>query len=257
MELRSPDGRLEATYLPEAGMRCASLRRDGAELLAGETGLPDPVLSAAMHGIPLLHPWANRLRAEEYEAGGRTGRLPSTGGVVPRDGDGVAIHGLIAAPDAWEATVSADGASVSAFMEFPTDEVRAAAFPFPHRMALEVALDARGLAVRVRMEPTAGVAVPVAFGFHPFMRAPAGVLGEAAVDETRRGFAPGAELSAGGWTLRLGSGFGVVQVYAPAGAEFVCLEPMTAPPNALLTGEELPWTRPGDVYEADFGLLVP
>jgi aldose 1-epimerase len=294
VELRSPDGALEATYLPEAGMRCSSLRHHGAEILGCESAIDDPVLRSAMRGIPLLHPWANRLADDRYTAGGRTGEVPRDAPFVPRDGQGLAIHGLLAAPDAWVVTVAPGGSGLRAEMAFPTDAARAAAFPFPHRLALEAALDGDGLAVRVRLEPRAEIAVPVAFGFHPYLRLPGssrsrwrvtlppmtrveaderglpsgrraavdgvtGALAEATVDEAYLDVAPGAELAVADAdlrvTLRLESGFRAAQVYSPAGSDFVCLEPMTAPPNALVTGEELAWVRPGERYEAAFRLV--
>jgi aldose 1-epimerase len=295
VELRSPDGALEATYLPGAGMRCSSLRFRGAELLGSEDAIDDPVLRSAMRGIPLLHPWANRLAGDRYTAGGRTGAVPRDAPFVPRDGRGLPLHGLLAAPGAWEVTAAPGGSALSAVTTFPTDAARAAAFPFPHRLALDVELDRRGLAVRVRLEPGAEVAVPVAFGFHPYLRLPGssrsrwrltlpamtrvetdegglptgrrtavdgvtGALPEATVDDAYVDLAPGAELAVADGdlrvALRLESGFRAAQVYSPAGSDFVCLEPVTAPPNALASGEELAWVAPGERHEAAFRLLA-
>ncbi len=53
-------------------------------------------------------------------------------------------------------------------------------------------------------------------------------------------------------TLTHVSGYPVGQVYSPEGAQFVCYEPMTAPVNALITGEGLRWVAPGEQFEAVF-----
>jgi aldose 1-epimerase len=295
IDLRSPDRRLEATYLPDAGMRCASLRHRGVELLGSEDGITDPVLRSAMRGIPLLHPWANRLAYDRYTAGGRTGQLPQASSFVPRDGGGLAIHGLLATPDAWEVTREREGNALRAEMEFPTDAARAEAFPFAHRLVLDAALDASGLSVQLRLEPRSDVAVPVAFGFHPYLRLPgssrsqwrvtlppmtrvdtddrglpsgrgaavdafAGALPDRTVDDSYVDLSPGAELTVDDGDLRLTvqleHGFPAAQVYSPAGGEFICLEPMTAPPNALLSGDRLAWVAPGESYGATFRLVA-
>lgn len=46
-------------------------------------------------------------------------------------------------------------------------------------------------------------------------------------------------------------GYPYLQVYEPAGSAFSCLEPMTAPTNALVTGE-CRRAEPGDPYRATF-----
>lgn len=64
-ELRSPCGRLEATFVPKAGMLGCSLRHDGGQLLAQRASLAEYVETGRATGIPLLHPWANRLASPE------------------------------------------------------------------------------------------------------------------------------------------------------------------------------------------------
>jgi galactose mutarotase-like enzyme len=52
-------------------------------------------------------------------------------------------------------------------------------------------------------------------------------------------------------------GFPYAQIYAPAGSDFVCFEPMTAPTNALNTGDGLRVVRPGEQHRATFTITVP
>jgi aldose 1-epimerase len=51
-------------------------------------------------------------------------------------------------------------------------------------------------------------------------------------------------------------GYDVAQVYAPAGSEFICFEPMTAPVDALRTGHGLRFVQPGDEFTATFIVTV-
>jgi len=55
--------------------------------------------------------------------------------------------------------------------------------------------------------------------------------------------------------LRLDAGYPFLQVYAPAGHPFCCVEPMTAPTNALVTGDH-PTVRPGARAAASFTASV-
>jgi galactose mutarotase-like enzyme len=52
-----------------------------------------------------------------------------------------------------------------------------------------------------------------------------------------------------------GDGYDHAQVFAPPGAEFVCLEPMTAPTAALAAGTT-PLVEPGDSFTARFTIRV-
>ena len=52
------------------------------------------------------------------------------------------------------------------------------------------------------------------------------------------------------------SGYPVSQVYAPEESQFICFEPMTAPVDALISGEDLSWVKPGESYEAIFTISV-
>jgi galactose mutarotase-like enzyme len=51
-------------------------------------------------------------------------------------------------------------------------------------------------------------------------------------------------------------GYPCAQVFAPAGGQFICFEPMTAPANALRSGEGLRLLAPGERYVAGFSLAV-
>jgi aldose 1-epimerase len=57
-------------------------------------------------------------------------------------------------------------------------------------------------------------------------------------------------------TVRLETGYPVAQVFAPAGDDVICFEPMTAPTNALGSGDRLPLVGPGERYRAAFSITV-
>jgi galactose mutarotase-like enzyme len=56
--------------------------------------------------------------------------------------------------------------------------------------------------------------------------------------------------------IDVGDGFRFAQAYAPRGAAFAAFEPMTAPINALVSGEH-PQVEPGSSFTATFSIAVP
>ena len=123
--LRDPVADVTATFAPGVGMVCCSLRHEGEELLAQNDGLEAYARTGATMGIPLLHPWANRLDGWSYTALGVAVDLEPARAIVPVEEHGLPIHGTL--PRAFRAVASdwrlaaelAAGAS--------------AAFPFPHK----------------------------------------------------------------------------------------------------------------------------
>ena len=65
------------------------------------------------------------------------------------------------------------------------------------------------------------------------------------------------DLTGGGrrLTLELEEGYSFAQVFTPEAADSVCLEPMTAPVNALVDGR-CALVRPGATFTARFSLHV-
>jgi len=74
-ELVDTGGGLAATFLPGLGMVGVSLLHRGEELLGRTDNLPRYASEGSTLGIPLLHPWANRLGGSSYTAAGRAVEL--------------------------------------------------------------------------------------------------------------------------------------------------------------------------------------
>src|SRR3954454_5258954 len=69
--LISSEAELEVSFVPSVGMVGASMKHRGDELLGQRGGLARYEATRSTMGIPLLHPWANRLGARRFEVGGR------------------------------------------------------------------------------------------------------------------------------------------------------------------------------------------
>jgi aldose 1-epimerase len=52
------------------------------------------------------------------------------------------------------------------------------------------------------------------------------------------------------------SGYDFAQVFAPAGQEFICFEPMTATTDALNSGDGLRIVAPGGAHRAEFTVTL-
>ena len=93
---------LRASFVPAAGMIGHSLTHRGEELLVQRGGLDAWRGTGRSFGLPLLHPWANRLRDWRYAAAGRAVTIDRERGVVRADENGLPIHGALAAAEDWE-----------------------------------------------------------------------------------------------------------------------------------------------------------
>ena len=173
--LRSPEAELEAAFAVGVGMVGCSLRHRGGELLGQRGGLAKYADQGSTMGIPLLHPWANRLDGPRYCVDGRVVELDPDSMPVHLDPNGLPIHGLATASPYWElrgAEADDQSARLRAQLDFAAHPELLAGFPFPHRLETEVVLSGRILSIETTLEATGEFAVPVAFGYHPYLRLP-------------------------------------------------------------------------------------
>jgi galactose mutarotase-like enzyme len=86
------------------------------------------------------------------------------------------------------------------------------------------------------------------------------ILGHRAYDDGYAGVRRGARfaLSGGGRriTVRFDAGYPCAQVFAPSDDDVICFEPMTAPTNALISGDGLTWVLPCSSYTATFSISL-
>ncbi len=151
-----------------------SLRHRGQELLGQRGGLTAYVAEHSTMGIPLLHPWANRLAETRFQVAGRKVDLESASPPPALDPNGLAIHGLLAAAGGWsvEEHVGTDeGGVLLARFEFAGDELLRA-FPFPHRVLLRASLRGSALVVTTTVHAPGDGPVPISFGYHTYLRLP-------------------------------------------------------------------------------------
>jgi galactose mutarotase-like enzyme len=290
-------GELSASFMPTLGMVGASLRHAGEELLDRRAGLRAYRDTGAVMGLPLLHPWANRLDAFSYTWHGRHVVLPDGPPLVRCEEHGLPIHGLLAAHPGWSARTEADAerARLRARLDVRAFPDVLAAFPFPHSLTIDAVLTAQRLTLTTTVRPNGGAPVPIAFGHHPYFTLPGAprerwrvslparrhlaldarglptgaatpeaparfALRDRAFDDGYDGIAAGAAFAVEGGGRRVtvthDAGYPIAQIYSPAGAPFICFEPMTAPVNALRTGAGLRRVIPGDRFAATFSIAV-
>jgi galactose mutarotase-like enzyme len=289
VELDLPAGAVGATFIPPAGMIGWSLRDGAAELLAHPVSLESYVETGHPTGLPLLHPWANRLASAEYEIAGRRVQLDLSAPNVHTDPGGLPIHGLVAASPHWE-VVTHTRSRLRARLDYAAWPELMAGFPFPHALDLTMEVWPDGITIDTELVATGEVPVPVAFGFHPYLRLP-GVererwlvelpvtsrmeldermlptgrsepveippapLGDRVFDDAFDGLADPREFAVSGagrrLSVRFRAGYRFAQVYAPPHSDFICFEPMTAPVNPFASGRTVV-IGPGDRYFARF-----
>jgi aldose 1-epimerase len=290
--LQDPSSELEAQFVPDAGMIGISLIDSGVELLGQRRGLDAYVAAGKTMGIPILYPWANRLGANTYTADGTTVTLTAGQHGVRTDPNGLPIHGVLAAYPNWRVTHESAN-ELTAEVDFG-DQDLLASFPFPHRLALTVTLFERTLRLRTSVTPSGDRAVPLCFGFHPYLqfpdvprdqwiietpplrhlkldrqglptgetaRQPASTepLGDKVFDDGYDEVAEGAVFAVSGGGRRIEvhfeQGYAAAQIFAPSSESVVCFEPMTAPTDALRRGG-YPTAEPGGWGVAQFSIRV-
>jgi len=249
-------------------------------------------------GIPLLHPWANRLERLGYEAGTARIKLPHDSPHIHLDGNDRPIHGLLAACPDWRIvhrTADTESANLEATLDVAQLPEVLELFPFPHELRIAVTLTPDSLRVETTLTPSSDVAVPVAFGYHPYLTLPdtpraewlvslpvreraildagsiptgetvetepvEGALEDRVYDDLFTRLEADPLFTVTGRdreiTVAFGSGYEVAVVYAPADDDVICFEPMTAPTNPFDGAGALRWAEPGRPFSATFAISV-
>ncbi|UCZ61060.1 aldose 1-epimerase [Mycolicibacterium phocaicum] len=271
--LCDPESAMTATFVPGAGMIGTSLTDGDLEFLGQRRGLEAYLTNAKTMGIPLLYPWANRLGGNTYDVDGAVVTLTPGAGGVRVDPNGSPMHGTLAAYPGWLVTEQSTN-SVTAAVDFNRPGLLAS-FPFPHVLTQRVTLVGRVLTVDTVVRPSASAAVPLCFGYHPYVTIPgvpredwiletptmrhlptddrglpsgaaeawparSAPLGDTAYDDGFDEVPDGAQFILRGGdhriTVTFETGYPAAQLFAPPGDALVAIEPMAAPTDALRRG---------------------
>jgi galactose mutarotase-like enzyme len=222
-------------------------------------------------GVPVLFPSPGPLAGGRFDRDGRSGAMRQHG--FARERAWSVEEAGRARPRAREVTLS-----------LASDDATRAQFPWAFRASYRYALAGTTLRIEQRFENRGAAPMPFAAGFHPYFCVPDAEKSAARIptgatrawdNVAKREIAlePGAPIALAGREvdlhlvdhgaaraeLVLGGGERVVVSGSPAfsrwviwtlpGRDFVCLEPWTAPANALNTGESLMVVPPGEARE--------
>ena len=169
------DRGVEATLVPSAGMNLTSLGIGGVPFLDLPSSLGEFMKHVQTGGVPLLHPWANRLRGDGYVAGGSEVDLSGFTD-LKRDDNGLPIHGLVLRSPDFQVDVDG-GRSVVGSLDWGPGVWGFEAFPFPHmlRVRWEIVSIPGSVRAVCTMSVDAGERdVPLGSGWHPYF-APGGL----------------------------------------------------------------------------------
>ena len=285
-------GDTAAEFLPNFGMIGVSLKKDDIEALRRVDNLIVAAAANRTVGIPFLFPFANRLADFRYEVAGRGVTLPPHALVLRYDENGLPMHGLMWPHLKWDIADVSDSALL-ARLDWSHPQ-GLAVFPYPCQLTLSAVIEPGSLTIETALTATGDIDVPVSFGFHPYfgfeedranwrVRLPAmrhltldarqiptgasepypgldGLLGMRSFDDGFALLEPQATLSIayGGHQISVDllDGYTHTQVYAPHDENYIAFEPMTAPANALVSGDGLRLVSPGDTFRAKFRIRV-
>ena len=175
----------------DAGCVATSWQVRGQEMLTLPVALADFVKSQKTGGIPLLYPYANRLRMDHFTAAGKAVDL-SRDAQLKRDANGFPMHGLLIRWPEWIVTQPALD-ELQASIVWGDHAALFAAYPFAHTLrvrwklgsaanqvtngsddqvansSVDESKTASMLTVITIIEADKGQDVPVSFGWHPYL----------------------------------------------------------------------------------------
>jgi aldose 1-epimerase len=283
---------LKAVFLPEYGMVGVSLQFSGVEILRKIEDLESAARRGSSVGIPILYPWANRLSQFEFDVAGKRTLLDRSSPLLHLDQNGLPNHGVPWSNLEWQVQhIQPD--QMIAGLNWNTPDLLQI-FPFEHTVEMNVAVESNAL--KIITQVTAGDSkVPISFGFHPYVGIPnlnrslwrlklprmkklvlddrqiptgdtkefAGFDAELGTSEFDDGFElidlqSKFSIEGNGWKIstQLQSGYAHAQVFAPRDKDFIALEPMTSPANALVSGRNLRILEPGETFSASFAIVI-
>jgi aldose 1-epimerase len=201
------------------------------------------------------------------------------------------MHGLLVGKPGWR--IERRGTRGDTAWLRAVIDVDAPAFPYPHRIELRASARDTQLTVGTTVIPTGRRPVPVAFGWHPYLRLPNAArrnwglrlpprdhleLDARGIPTGRSTPQPAEAASVGRRTfddlyglgrqrrlaleadnvaieLHCAENYPFAQVWVPPGRPFAALEPMAAPTNSLVAGTT-PFVPRGEAFTARFALTI-
>jgi aldose 1-epimerase len=207
----------------------------------------------------VLAPWPNRLVGGTYTWDGVEYQLALTDPTV-----GNAIHGLVRWAS-WRAVEHEPPRVVMEHLLHPQP-----GYPFTVLLRVEYGLGAGGLTVRTTAENVGERACPFGIGHHPYIAAPTGrvddltldgePIGAKQLDDPERLEAPW-RIQVSDVTVWADEAWKHVQLFTgdplpDVARRSLAVEPMTCPPNAFRTGEDLIRLEPGETFAGTWGISV-
>lgn len=284
-------GKIKSEFLPEQGMLGASLQYAGIEILRRIEDINASARRGSTAGIPPLYPWANRLSQFEFETASKKVLLDKSSPLIHLDERGLPLHGIPWSTLKWNPK-NVEKDRITAELNWNSPDLLEI-FPFVHHVMMTGIAQTDGLNIETTV--TANSKMPISFGYHPYFGIPnlerskwklnlpamkklllnqqriptgkfeqfAGFNDELGANQFDDGFEllnPRAEFSieGSGWMIavQLLSGYTHVQIFAPRDKEFIALEPMTAPTNALISGQNLRILEAGESISASFRIVI-
>jgi galactose mutarotase-like enzyme len=266
VELTDTEARSSVAIVPARGAIVTRFRVGDRDLLyLDEATLRDPAKNVR-GGIPVLFPSPGRLTGDRFVRGGRSGAMKQ--------------HGF-ARDLAWETRSVAATDAARATLVLRATEATRAAYPYDFLVAITFSLARTTLRLDVDVENSGREPLPFAFGLHPYFLVPdAGKAAARIATHATRAFdnvekrtvpfhgfdltakevdlhlidhgSTASELTwADGARLAIRGSAEMTRwvVWTLAGRDFVCVEPWTAPADALNTGESLIEVAPGGKRE--------
>ncbi|MGH2561521.1 MAG: aldose 1-epimerase [Thermomicrobiales bacterium] len=171
----------EATILPGYGFNCVSFKPvvggEPIEVIWAEEGF-GPGSRPSRSGIPLLFPFAGRLRGVEFAFQERTYRVEGA-----QINDGNAIHGFVLNRP-WRVVDQSASSVTGEFQASVDDPTLVGQWPADFRVAVTYAVTGPALTCDVEIANPDDKPLPFAFGTHPYFRVPLGGSDRAACTVT-------------------------------------------------------------------------
>ena len=245
---------------PQRGALVTSFSVGGRELLYLDRQTLNAADKNVRGGIPVLFPSPGKLEGDCWHAEGRSGQMKQ--------------HGF-ARNLSWSVRGGAPSGAAEITLSLDSSPLTLSQFPWAFHAELSFALEGFELRITARVRNESDAPLPFALGYHPYFLAQdkrqvrINTRATRAFDNVVKSTLPftGFDLSrqevdlhlldhgSSASALHLGDGTSISLTGSPefthwvvwtlAGKEFVCLEPWTAPGNALNTGERLFHLLPG------------